>query len=154
MEFKYQGRKIRLRGATPKKLKMIPGSSLNKMISTEGELFMLQVVPVLPEFNESEVEGKIVLQPEIAQILSKFQEVFAEPITLPPERAGFDHRIPLKEGTDAINLRPYRYPLSQKDAIEELTEELLEQGVIQNSNNPFASPVVLVKKKMAGGACV
>lgn len=49
-----------------------------------------------------------------------------------------------------MNLRPYRYPALHKDAIEEMVQELLEQGIIRPSNSPFAAPVVLVKKRDGG----
>lgn len=58
---------------------------------------------------------------ELQLLVPKYSCVFVEPITLPPLRQEFDHRIPLKEGCNPINLRPYRYPLLQKDAIEQLT---------------------------------
>ena len=44
-------------------------------------------------------------------------------------------------------MRPYKYPLQQKDVIEELVQEMLDKGIIQYSTSPFASPVVLVRKK-------
>jgi len=37
---------------------------------------------------------------------------------LPSSRGFFDHRIPLKEGTLPIDIRPYMYPLRTKDIIE------------------------------------
>nr|GEY82479.1 hypothetical protein [Tanacetum cinerariifolium] len=46
-----------------------------------------------------------------------------------------------------INVRPYRHPPTQKDAIENMAQELLDTGVIKPSNIPFASPIVMVKKK-------
>ncbi|GKF12283.1 transposon ty3-I gag-pol polyprotein [Tanacetum coccineum] len=51
------------------------------------------------------------------------------------------------EGTQLVNIRPYRHPPSQKDAIEIMVKELLEAGVIKPSNSPFASPIAMVKKK-------
>lgn len=54
------------------------------------------------------------------------------------------------EGANPVNLRPYRYPTMQKTVIEGLINEMLEKGVIQPSSSPFASPVVLVKKKNGG----
>ncbi|GKE55852.1 hypothetical protein Tco_1495037 [Tanacetum coccineum] len=65
---------------------------------------------------------------------------------LPPIRS-HDHRIPLLPSTQPVNIRPYRHPLVQKDAIEAMIKELLESGVIKHSQSYFASPVVVVKKK-------
>jgi hypothetical protein len=42
---------------------------------------------------------------------------------------------------------PYRHPKKYKDEIEKAIKELLDMGHIRPSSNPFASSVVLVKKK-------
>ena len=78
---------------------------------------------------------------------SQFPSVFEEPSELPPIRGVFDHRINLEPGSGAVNVRPYRYLLKQKDIIEQLVQEMLKRGIIQTSSSPFASPVVLVGKK-------
>jgi len=44
-------------------------------------------------------------------------------------------------------MRPYRYSIIHKDIVDKLVEEMLNQGIIWYSKNPYASPVVLVKKK-------
>ena len=84
---------------------------------------------------------------ELQLLKEKFACVFEEPSSLPPSRGVYDHRIPLEPGSGAVNIRPYRYPLKQKDIIEQLTEEMLGRGIIQTSSSLFASPVVLVGKK-------
>ena len=40
-----------------------------------------------------------------------------------------------------------RIPFALQHTMEEMVEKMLAQGVIQNSNSPWASPVVLIKKK-------
>ena len=72
---------------------------------------------------------------------------FEEPTELPPHREGHDHKIPLLEGSNPVNQRPYRYALYQKTEIDNMVQSLLDAGKIQTSSSPFASPVVLVKKK-------
>nr|GEX63512.1 retrotransposon-related protein [Tanacetum cinerariifolium] len=39
------------------------------------------------------------------------------------------------------------HPPMQKNAIEVMVKELLDSGVIKPSNSPFASPIIMVKKK-------
>lgn len=82
----------------------------------------------------------------IQTMLCRFQDVFNEPQLLPPHRP-CDHKIPLKQGAESINLRPYRYSVRQKDALEGIIRDMLTAGTIQPSNSPYSSPVVLVKKK-------
>ena len=46
-----------------------------------------------------------------------------------------------------MKLKPYRYPSLQKTEIERMVLEMKEAGFIRDSCSPFASPVVMVKKK-------
>jgi len=52
----------------------------------------------------------------------------------------------LKEGTQAIYERPYRYPFNQKSEIEKIITELLEAGSVRPNQSPFSSLVFLVRK--------
>jgi hypothetical protein len=86
--------------------------------------------------------------------LTSYQDIFKEPIGLPPLRT-HDHVIPFKKGSQPINLRPYRHSGLQKDIAEKIVTEMLDFGIVQHNTNPFASPVVLVKKKeMTINGCV
>ncbi|GKA52116.1 transposon ty3-G gag-pol polyprotein [Tanacetum coccineum] len=58
-----------------------------------------------------------------------------------------DHTIPLSPNTPPIKIRPYKHPPNQKDAIELMVKELLEAGIIRNSQSSFSLPIVMVKKK-------
>lgn len=47
----------------------------------------------------------------------------------------------------AFYCRPYRMSLSEQEVVKGIVGELLDNGIIRESNSEFASPVVLVKKK-------
>lgn len=72
--------------------------------------------------------------------------MFQAPAGLPQAQA-HDHAINLRERASIPNLRPYRYPHYQKAKIESLVANMLKSGIIRPSVNPFASPIILVKKK-------
>ncbi|KAA3452986.1 Transposon Ty3-G Gag-Pol polyprotein [Gossypium australe] len=79
-------------------------------------------------------------------LLDEFDDVFRTPSGLPPQRLQ-DHKIPLLDESKVVRVRPYRYPTIQKTEIEKLVHEMLQAGIIRDSNSPFASPVIMVKKK-------
>lgn len=68
------------------------------------------------------------------------------PLGTPPGR-GIEHIIELEEGAKPIMITPYRHPKRLKDEIEKTIKELLAMGHIRPSKSPFASSMVLVKKK-------
>lgn len=86
------------------------------------------------------------IRPEIDSVLKQFPAIFDDPKQLPPNR-GRDHHIELIRGAQPVNVNPYRYPYFQKNEIERLTVEMLQQGLIRPSTSPFLSPVLLVRKK-------
>lgn len=83
---------------------------------------------------------------EIDQVIPEFKERFDEPQGLPPHRQ-FDHNIPLLPNAKPVTKKPYRYSPQQKNEIEKQVTQMLQQGIIQSNVSPFASPVLLVKKK-------
>nr|KYP61921.1 hypothetical protein KK1_016435 [Cajanus cajan] len=87
------------------------------------------------------------LNPEIKTLISNHTSIFSKPTGLPPIRT-HDHHITLLPHTPPINVKPYRYPHTQKDAMStHIIQDLLTQGLIIPSHSPFTSPVLLVHKK-------
>jgi len=75
-----------------------------------------------------------------------YQELFKEPRGFSPLKS-HDHNIPLKKGSNPVNLRSYRHLSIQKDVVERMVKEMLDSGIIQHNYSLFASLVVLIKKK-------
>lgn len=109
------------------------------------QLCVLQVRDL--SFMSMETDMSTNFSPHLEKLKQQYQDLFEDPLLLPPHRGVFDHTIPLDPGCKPVNIRPYRYPLKQRDIIEQLVQEMLDRGIIQYSSSPFASPVVLVGKK-------
>ncbi|KAH9307969.1 hypothetical protein KI387_035880, partial [Taxus chinensis] len=87
------------------------------------------------------------MPPDLQKIVDAHSSVFdAIPKGLPPVR-DHDHAIQLIPGSQTPNIRPYRYPYSQKSEIEKMVEEMLKAGIIRHSQSAYSSLVVMVRKK-------
>lgn len=64
-----------------------------------------------------------------------------------PQLRGFEHMVELEEGKKPIIIMPYKHPKAYKYEIKKIIKELLDMGFRIPRTSPFASPIVLVKKK-------
>ncbi|GJV04300.1 retrovirus-related pol polyprotein from transposon 17.6 [Tanacetum coccineum] len=148
MIFQYKGRTINLRGSQKGIVQWLQGKQLAKNMGVQAQLSFM-VLCVYPESVLNMVSAKPTkndVPKGLQTLLEDYNDVFAVLKELPPVRS-HDHIIPLKEGSPTVNIRPYRYPATQKDAIESMVQELLDAGVIRHSQSPFSSLIVMVKKK-------
>lgn len=72
----------------------------------------------------------------LEDLIQEFDDVFAKPMGLPPIGT-CDHRIHLLPGTMPVAVRPYRYPIIQKDEIERQCKLMEDQGLIRCSMAVF-----------------
>ena len=56
------------------------------------------------------------------------------------------HKIEPTE-SNPIRSRPYPLPYAMRENLKKETKDMLSLGIIRQSNSPFASPIVIVKKK-------
>jgi len=92
------------------------------------------------------------MEPELAILLHTYATIFEVPLRLPQKRI-HDHCIPLVVGAQPVKARPYRYPHFQKEQIEVMMQQILEEGIIQPSKSHFSFPILLVKRKMGWRFC-
>uniref|UniRef100_A0A2N9FIE8 Integrase catalytic domain-containing protein n=1 Tax=Fagus sylvatica TaxID=28930 RepID=A0A2N9FIE8_FAGSY len=145
MGFTHQGKKVLLQGMKAGKSSIQGSKEFARKSPTQG--LLLQVSQLTESSDQEPVHPSASQQipPAIQLVLQQYASVFREPQGLPPLR-GHEHQILLKEGTQPICQRPYRYPFYQKTEIENIVKELLESGSIRPSQSPFSSPVILVRK--------
>ncbi|KAJ0440472.1 putative nucleotidyltransferase, Ribonuclease H [Helianthus annuus] len=122
------------------------------IFSIDGKQYKLQGVSSGPQksssFQHLAIDQEITphIPTPLQPIVNQYNTVFEEPQHLPPVRSR-THSIPLVPNSTPPNIRPYRYPHSQKTEIEKQVEQLLTAGFIQPSTSPFSSPVLLVRIK-------
>ena len=156
MEFFWEGKQVILRGDPIQLPNMISFHQFHALIHSEEvdslfELHSLSNITFkshIPNSTSStfEIDLPSSLPESIYLLLHKYKAVFTLPTGLPPQR-NIDHKIHLTPNCKPLNVRPYRYPQFQKNEMDKLVHEMLEQGIIKPSHSPFSSPMLLVRKK-------
>ena len=83
---------------------------------------------------------------QVKTLLMKHKDVFAKNKTDLGRTDIVKHKI--NTGTAApVKQNPRRLPLSKRELVREEISKMLEQGIVQPSQSPWSSPVVLVQKK-------
>lgn len=110
----------------------------------------VEVFESLPTTNEFDINPELPHsdQSAIQQMLEEFTHVFAQNPRRPGRTKveGCEHAI-LTGDARPIKHRPRRVPPQWRENIQEQVEEMLSNGIIRVSKSPWASDVVLVKKK-------
>lgn len=113
--------------------KITPTNSQINLMSTLSDLS-----PLIPKIEHLNSE----LQERIKYIFHKYPSVLDEISTV---KTGELH-LRLQKN-EVVYYRPYRLAPIERDKVDQIVKELIEKQIIRESDSPFASPVILVKKK-------
>lgn len=80
---------------------------------------------------------------ELQELLSDFSDVFSD---VPGQTRLVEHDVQTSSSRP-VRRHPYRLPHALRPVVKSEIELMLETGIIQESDSPWASPVVLVDKK-------
>lgn len=145
-KFVYKGQIYFLHGIQSGNIHLIEGTQGLKCFymvgGTLGPYTIMVSALMHPFLRAMTTSISDILQP----LLEEFQDIFQELKSLPSPRLQ-DHKIHLKNESIVVKLRPYRYPSIQKNEMERMVHEMLQVGIIRDSNNSFVSPIVMVKEK-------
>lgn len=103
------------------------------VISTSSELFELTAIT---EHLDTDLQNKI------KNIFSQYPSVLDDTGTV--KTGELSLRL---QKNDVVYYRPYRLAPIEKEKVDQIIQELLQNKIIRESNSSFASPVILVKKK-------
>jgi hypothetical protein len=137
------GKRVTLKGMSGNAPRVVTTKCMEAIFRREDVVYAAECLISV----QLDKEGHPQYSHDIQRIIDTHSKVF-EPIPpgQPPDR-GFEHIIELEEGAKPVITTPYRHPKKYKDEIEKAIKELLDMGHIRPSSSPFASSVVLVKKK-------
>lgn len=138
---KVKGEEVEIRGDPTLSRTAVSLKVMMKDIGRGMEAYNVELGTL--NLNTQEVKGNV---EGLEEMLKEYAKLFSEAKELPPSRR-CDHAIVTKEGAQILNIRPYQYPHHQKEAIEGFVRDMLAAGLIQPSVSPYASPLLLLKKK-------
>jgi len=130
IKFYHQGQFVTLQGDATLKPAEAHLNHLRRLHNMDAivEILTLQVIDTRKQVVVT-FEVPIHIAPDLALLLQKFHAIFDKPSGLPPQRSQ-DHCIPLLDSSGPVKVRPYRYPYSQKEQIEIMVEQMLQEGII------------------------
>ena len=80
---------------------------------------------------------------QLQALMENYADVFSD---VPGKTSKIEHRINLID-EEPVRLKPYPLPYALRQELKDEIKEMLDIGVIRKSSSPYASPVVIVKKK-------
>lgn len=84
---------------------------------------------------------------KFCELMREFKQCFANSIAELGQSNSYEMTINLNSD-HPVNCQPYRIPFAKRDVVNRIVEELLQLQIIRRSTSTYASPVVLVKKKI------
>ena len=125
LQFLVEGKPVKLQGVTDntKECKHVNAHKLKGLLKHGDVSHCIQMI--VPgafavhsvDLEQSQNDSVEKIPNSVAELLTEYGALFAEPLGLPPPRS-VDHKIPLIPGAQPVKVRPYRYFPIQKIEIE------------------------------------
>ena len=126
---------------------------------TEDEL-AVKDAETLPQynFNLKETVKDVVINPELSaaqqseirELLDEYSEIFSD---VPRVTHLTEHKVELTE-TEPVKHKSYPIPYKMQEIIHKEIDEMLRMGVIEHSEAPYASPLLVKKLDETYRVCV
>jgi len=110
-----------------------------------------KITPSTEPVKDSEINVDPQYLPIISDLINEYRDLFIDNDCELGAIKGMKVHIDTGD-SPPIRLRPYRCPLNTRKYIESAVKEMLEAGVIRESNSSYAFPVVLADKRTEPGS--
>ena len=81
-------------------------------------------------------------QEEVGKLLTEYKEIFSD---VPKVTHLIEHKVELTE-KEPVKHKPYPMPYKMQEIMDKEIDEMLKMGIIEHSEVPYASQLMLVKK--------
>jgi hypothetical protein len=139
---------------------IVPPAHLNGVVASTSpyvppELRLEEKLPVYPDASCSLLDGLKLDDAAISAegketlraLVLEFADAFVGPDgVIGHYRGPYKHHIHLIDESKVVRMRPYPVPHALRPEVMRQIEDMLRQGIIRESNSPFCSPIILVKK--------
>ena len=109
---------------------------VNVLISDTGMSTSFLESVNMEHLNQSQID-------DLTNVLCKFQSVFSDK---PGRTTVVSHDVKLMDGVRPMRQSPYQLHPDRLKLVNKEIEELLQSGIIEESESPWAAPIVLVPK--------
>lgn len=122
---------------------------------TEKEINIVNVSETLNASNSNEITIDMLNigshatnkhKNELLNLLNEYRDCFALSMDELGKTPICEMQIKLLDDSP-VTYKPYRLPYCERIVVRDLINQLLENNIVTESNSPYASPIVLVKKK-------
>lgn len=118
----------------------------NLIFHFKEQVHMCKSIVNQPDFSQIDTDLIGDDREILVQLLNKYASSFIEGVPRKRVTTG-ELEIDLVDPHKIVQRRPYRLAPIEKQKVREKVQELLDAGVIRESSSPFASPILLVRKK-------
>jgi hypothetical protein len=82
---------------------------------------------------------------EILELINEFRDCFALTTSELGKTNVTDMHIRLHDDVH-VTYRPYRLAYSERTVVRKIIQDLMDNGIVRESESPYSSPILLVKK--------
>jgi Retroviral aspartyl protease./Reverse transcriptase (RNA-dependent DNA polymerase). len=120
-----------------------PSQGVSSLAISTCSLTPFQISDVIEHVGSNLSEQQ---RTQLLSVLNEFRDCFAEQMNELGKTNVTEMRIDLHDNVP-VTFRPYRLAHAERMVVRGIVQDLLDNGIIRNSQSPYASPILLVKKK-------